>query len=446
MKINSKIFKSYDIRGVYPSELNEEVAYKVGRAFVLMTGAKKVAVGQDARLSSPTLSKNLIKGITEAGADAYDMGLAMTECVYFSVGKYDYDGGIMVTASHNPKNYNGFKMIRRNGSTIDVISGEKIKEWTEKDSLEKAEEGTVNKIDIRADLLNHIFSFIDTEKIKPLKIVIDTGHGAAGPFLDLVLSGLPIKAFPLGFEPDGSFPARSPNPLEKGALNNLKKEISEQQADAGLIFDGDGDRVFLVDEKGDLIKGDTALLLLAKHLLQKDPGKGVSFNVICSKAVPELVEEWGGKPVKTKVGYINVREGMIKNEGIVGGEVSGHFSFRDNYYFDSGLIAFLIFLEIISEENKKVSEIVAPLTPYFRSDENNFEVEDKEKVLQSIKKEYPGLHQSEMDGLTVDYEDWWFNVRPSQTEPLLRLVVETESKELTEEKVKEISLLIQNLN
>jgi len=443
MKINPSIFRSYDIRGIYPTELNEKTAYKIGQGFVEYTKTKNVVVGRDMRLSSPALFEALTKGITTQDADVYNIGEVPTECLYFAVGHYGYDAGVIITASHNPKEYNGFKMVKKRGDRVDVIRGEEMGKIIEGDVFSEPEKkGTIKDIDIWQDFLNHIFSFIDVNKIKPFKVVIDAGNGMAGKVIPQITPKLPIEVIPLNFNLDGNFPAHSSNPLLEGAADQISKEVREKKADFGFIFDGDADRIFLIDEQGRLVKGDVSLLLLAKYLLGKNPGKGVAYNVVCSKAVPELVKKWGGRPVRTPVGFVNVREGLLKNDGIVSGEVSGHFSFKDNYYLDSGFIVFLILLQIISEIGKKVSEITAELSPYSKTDEFNFEVKDKEVVLNKFKEKYSDGKQDYLDGVTVEYDNWWFNIRPSNTEPLVRLTIEADTSELLKEKKKELIALI----
>jgi len=443
--INPNIFRAYDVRGIYPSELNEETAYKIGQGFIQLTKAKKVAVGRDMRLSSLALFKALTEGIIAQGVDVFNLGEIPTECLYFAVAYYHYDAGFMITASHNPPNYNGFKMVRKRRRMIEVVSGNKMAEIIKQRNLPTSEEkGKIIGINIWRDFLEHIFSFVDVKKIKPFRVVIDAGNGMAGKVTPLLASKLPIEIIPLNFKLDGNFPAHSPNPLAEGATEQIRKEIIKKKADFGFIFDGDADRIFLIDELGNLIKGDITLLLLAKYFLKKETGKGVTYNVVCSKTVPEFVKKWGGKPIRTKVGFINVREGLLKNDGVVGGEVSGHFSFRDNYYLDSGFVAFLILLQIISEAEKKVSEIAKELSSYVKSSEINFEVTDKEKILNKIKNKYLDGKLDYLDGVTVEYPSWWFNVRPSNTEPLVRLTIEADTKELLEEKKKELTALIKH--
>jgi len=264
----------------------------------------------------------------------------------------------------------------------------------------------------------------------------------AGKVIESIKDKLPIEVIPLNFKLDGNFPAHPSNALLEGVSDQISKEVKKQKADLGFIFDGDGDRIYMIDEKGNQISADMTLLLLARYLLEKNPGRTISYNLICSKAVPEFIKKWGGKTIKTPVGFINVSEGLMKEDGIVGGELSGHYSFKDYYYSDSGAIAFLILLELISNSDKKVSEMIKELKVYVKSPELNFKVEDKEGIIAKFKEKYFDGKQEEMDGLTVEYSDWWFNIRPSNTEPLLRLTIEADNQKLLEEKVRELKALI----
>jgi len=444
MKINPSIFKSNDIRGIYPDELNEETAYRLGRAFVEYTGAKKMALAYDARLSSLSLFESLVKGITDQGADVYNIGQTPTECLYFAVASYNYDTGIMITASHNPKEYNGFKMLKKENKNISIIRGKGILELVKKGEFKESnQKGKIKKVDIFNDFLNHIFSFVSSE-ISPLKVVMDAGNGVAGIVFDRLKDKLPIEIIALNSEPDGNFPNRPPNPLLERASDKIKEKILEEKADFGFMFDGDADRIFLVDEKGQFIKADIALLIMAKYFLDKEPGAGIAYNVICSKAVPEFIKKWGGNPIRTKVGFVNVREGLMENNGVLGGELSAHYSFRDNFFLDSGFIALLILLQIISKSKKKVSEIAEELSIFAKGNEINFEIKDKEAVIEKVKEKYADGKQDFLDGVTVEYGDWWFNVRPSNTEPLLRLTIEADSQELLKKKKKELIDFIEN--
>ncbi|MDD4467368.1 MAG: phosphomannomutase/phosphoglucomutase [Candidatus Pacebacteria bacterium] len=439
MLVNPSIFKSYDIRGIFEEDFDADFAYKLGLVFASFSKAKSIAVAYDARLSSVTLYKALVKGLIKKGVNVYSLKLAPTECLYFAVGNYKYDAGIMITASHNPKEYNGFKMILNKDNDISIVRGSDISEFFKQEMpFEENEEGKIEEIEFEEDFLSHIFSFIEPKKIKPLKVVIDIGNGAMGDIISKVSKRIPISLIPMNFEPNGNFPSRSPNPLFEGANKKIKEKIKEEKANVGFMFDGDGDRIFMLDEKGNFISADVSLLLLAKFLLEKEPGFAVSYNLICSKAVPELISKWKGIPIRTAVGFINVREGILKERGIMGGELSGHYCFRDNFYLDSGVMAYLILLSLCSEKNMPVSEIVKEFTLYAKSSEINFKAQNKEEILEKIKEKYFDGKQDYLDGVTVEYDSFWFNVRASQTEPLLRLTIEADSEELLEKKKKEV--------
>jgi len=440
MKIDRSIFKSYDVRGIYPDELNETAAFAIGRAFIKFTGAKNVVVGFDARLSSPALFKALCAGLLVEGVQITSIGKTPTEGLYFAVGNYDFEGGIMITASHNPKEYNGFKMMKREGKAIIWIRGKDLLPSVILEDTYKDGNGEVNMFDIWPDFLKLMLSF--SGEVKSFKIVVDASNGVIGNVINLLKEDLPCEIIPLNFEPNGNFPSHGPNPLAEGALNQIAEKVKSANADFGFMFDGDADRIFLVDENGQLIKGDTTLLLLAKRFLEENPGMGIAYNAICSKAVPEFVKKWNGIPIRTQVGFVNVRDGLIKNNGIMGGEPSCHYCFKDFFYMDSGVIAFLTLLQVISKDGRPVSEILEELSPYFKSAELNFEVENKEAVLEKIKEKYAVGAQDFLDGVTVTYQDWWFNVRPSNTEPLLRLTIEANTQELLEEKKEELTRFI----
>jgi phosphomannomutase len=442
MKTNPNIFKSYDIRGKYPLEINEDAVYNIGRSFVKHTGVKNVAVARDARLSSDSLSQALIRGIKHSSAEVYDIGQTPTECLYFAVGNYEFDAGIMITASHNPKEYNGLKMIKRNDKDIEMIRGKDLLSVIDSDSSVLDQPVEVITKDVWKDYISHILSFVDLSEVNPIKIVVDASNGVAGKVISKIQDNLPIEIIPLNFEPDGNFPNHSPNPLEEGSSDKIKEIIVKEKADFGFMFDGDADRVFLVDENGELVRADATLLLLAKYFLEKNPGMAIAYNAICSKAVPEFIKKWQGNPVKTQVGFVNVREGLLKNNGIMGGELSGHYCFKDNYYMDSGMIAFLVLLQVVSKDQRNVSEIIRELSPYVKSPELNFKVEDKDAIIEKVKQKYADGKQDFLDGVTVEYNDWWFNVRPSNTEPLLRLTIEADTQELLDAKQKELTKII----
>ncbi len=442
MNINQDIFRSYDIRGIYPEDLNDRSARIIGRYFVEYTKARNVVVGRDARVSSPALFRSLSRGITEGGADVYSLGEVPTETLYFAAAFYNYDAGVMITASHNPKEYNGLKMLKKEDKEIKVVRGGDMAGVVDKEEFLSQRRGEINNQNIWEDYLNHVLSFVKLDEIAPFKVVADAGNGMAGKSLSFLRPKLPVEIIPVNFDLDGNFPNRSPNPLEEGAEAQAAKEVLKNKADLGCMFDGDGDRVFLFDEKGNRVRADVTLLILARHFLKKQSGAAIVYNNVCSKAVPDFIEKWGGRPVRAPVGFVNVREKMIENRAVVGGELSGHYSFKDNFYLDSGMISLLIILQAVSEARKPVSEMVSELSPYAKGAEINFKVKDKEKTIEKIKQKYSDGEQDFLDGVTVSYENWWFNLRPSNTEPVLRLTIEADNKEILGEKEKELKKII----
>ncbi len=439
--INEKIFKAYDIRGTYPDELNEEAAYAVGRAFARRSKAKEIIVGSDMRLSGPALKQKLIQGITDEGINVLDVGLVSIDVVYTAVGIFGAAAGIMITASHNPSEYNGFKMVLKG---MEWIRGIELKDDVfNLPSLERKKTGKIREQNILSRFINHILSFVDLKRIKPFKVVVDAGNGMAGKIVPLLESHLPIKIIPLNFKLDGSFPAHPSNPLLPESQRELSERVLSAGADFGVIFDGDTDRLFFIDEKGKFVRADITLLLLAKSFLAKEPGAGIIYNVICSKIVPEKVIAWGGRPVRSPAGYINIAKNMREHGGIMGGELSAHYSFRDNAWSDSGFIAWLILLQSLSGYNKPLSEIVGPFTKYAKGNEINIATQDIEDNLGKIKKRFKDGRQDYLDGVTVEYDDWWFNVRPSNTEPLLRITVEAANNEMLKAKTEEVLKVIQ---
>ncbi|MCD4760661.1 phosphomannomutase/phosphoglucomutase [bacterium] len=454
--IDISIFKAYDIRGIYPSQLNEQLASLIAQAYLKMVSEKlgkeikelKIAVCRDNRHSSDPLMDEVTKVFLKYGVSVNDLGLLSINDYYFAVGKYKYDGGIMATASHNPPEYGGFKMTIKNTEykdSIEFISGKELFQVIKDlDFPINAEElaGQQNTKDVLDEHLKHILSFVDLKKIKPLKVVVDTGGGMTAMMIPQIFEKLPCQLTHIFAELDSDFKGRAPNPLIKGAHDVLTKNILEIKADLGVIFDVDGDRMFLVDEKGKLVKGDMVLLILAKAILAKNPGAGIAYNLICSHAVKDLVKEWGGKPIRSEVGYRNLARHMREEGGIMSGEVSGHFAFSQNYYADSGFIAMVLALQAISLDGRPLSEIIEDFHLYEKSEELNFIVDDRDIELAKFREAYRKNILDEIDGITVEYEDWWFNVRPSNTEPLIRLTVEAKNKKLLGEKIKELESLI----
>ena len=429
--INRNIFKAYDVRGVYPDEINEDVVYRIGRAFVEYLHPTTVAVGRDMRISSPALAAALIRGLSEQGADVVDLGLTTTDELYFAVGKFNYPAGIMVSASHNPKQYNGLKWCRENAIAISSeTGGDEIRDLALAGNFPaSARQGEVAQRDVTDDYVRHVLSFIDVAKIRPLKIAVDAGNGMAGMIVPKVFAHLPCELVPLYFELDGTFPNHPASPIEPENTEHLRALVPEQHCAMGVAFDGDADRMFLVDETGRLLGGDMVTALVAQSLLRKHPGATILYNLINSRSVPELIEREGGRAVRTRVGHSFIKAQMREENAIFGGEHSGHFYFRDNWYADSGLIAFLVVLELISESGKTVSELVAEVDHRVRSGEINSEVADQEGRMRAIAEHYTaeGGQVDTLDGITVSFPTWWFNVRPSNTEPLLRLNLEADT-------------------
>jgi phosphomannomutase len=443
-RIDPRIFKAYDIRGIYPEEFNEEIALKIGRAFVAYLHPQKVAVGRDMRLSSPQVGESLTKGIIEAGADVIDIGLCSTDGLYFAVGKFGYDAGIMITASHNPPSYNGMKMCKKKAVPLSGEQGiDQIKEMVLKGRFPKAKaKGSVKKHDIQKDYTAHVLSFIDSEKIKPFKIVVDAGNGMAGKIIPDVFENLTCQLVPMYFELNGSFPHHIPSPIEPENIKPLQEKVQEEKADLGAAFDGDADRMFLVDENSNPLGGDMVTALVAKNLLKKEKNATILYNLICSKTVPKIIEQEGGKAIRTRVGHALIKPLMKKHNAIFGGEHSGHFYFRNNWFADSGLIALLVCLELISEEDRSLSVLIKSIDKFHRSGEINFRVEDQLQKMKQVEDHFPDGKIDHLDGLTVEFENWWFNLRPSNTEPLIRLNIEASTPQLLEQKKKELSKLI----
>jgi phosphomannomutase len=435
MQINPGLFKSYDVRGIYPSEINDEIAYRIGRCFVPLVSGKRIVVGRDMRPSGERLYEAFARGATEAGADVTYIGLVSTDALYFAVGKYGFDGGVMITASHNPAQYNGMKFTRARAEAISLDTGLA----TIRDQIVNGELpplgpqiGKIEERDILDDFAEHCLSFIDRTKIKPFKIAIDAGNGMAGETVPHVFKHLPCEVIPLFFELDGTFPNHPASPIEPENMLDLQAAVRKHKCDLGVAFDGDADRMFIVDEHGDLIDGSTVTALVALGTLKKHPGARILYNLICSRSVPELVERAGGVPIRSQVGHSIIKKIMRERDVLFGGEHSGHFYFKDNWYADSGMIALMQCLEVFSEATTPVSGVIAPIDTRFRSGEINTEVKDIPAKVAALQAHYSDATIDHLDGVTILYPHWWMNVRGSNTEPLLRLNVEGDTRELME--------------
>ena len=448
--VDESIFKAYDIRGIYPDNLNEDLARDIGRAFVSHLGlsGSRVVLARDMRLSGEALAEAFIEGVTGSGADVLDLGQVSTDALYFAVGHLEEPGGAMITASHNPKDYNGFKLCRENAIALSGEEGiNQIRDLITSDKLPKPSEhsGSVEQDDITEDYAEHCLGFIETEGLRPLKIVVDAGNGMAGKMLPPIFDRLPFEYVPMYFELDGSFPNHPPNPIEPENVEELQGRVVAEGADFGVAFDGDADRCFIIDEKGETISGDMLATLVAKNVLEKEPGATVLYSLVCSRSFPELVEREGGKAIRTKTGHSIIKPQMRSNDAAFGGEHSGHFYFRDNYFADSGIIAMLTVAELVARQDTPISELLDPIDPYVRSGEINSEVEDQGGTLNEVEEHYSkheGSHVDHLDGLTISFKDWWFNLRPSNTEPLLRLNVEAGDRETLEKERDELLSLI----
>ena len=447
----ASLFKAYDIRGVVPGELNPVIAYEIGRALVATLGVDSVVVGRDMRVSGPELSAALMDGIRDAGANVVDVGMVSTDGLSFAIGHYNYPAGVMVTASHNPAEYNGFKIARSEARALSLTDGlDLIRDRVVANDLPPVvpatERGDLQERDILNDYAKHMLGMIDVSRLRPLRVAIDAGNGMAGTTVPRVFRNLPMEVIPLYFEPDGTFPNHEANPIEPENTAVLRKLVVDQKLDLGAAFDGDADRVFLVDEKGELVGGDILTEVVSSRMLDRYPGAAIVYNLICSRGVPELIEAKGGRPIRSRVGHSYIKETMRNEDAVFGGEHSGHFYFRDNWYADSGMAALLFALEMISEEQKTLSEVIAPLDHRFRSGEINSEVNDPSAVVQRIEEHYRalGAEIDHLDGITVGFPTWWFNVRSSNTQPLLRLNLEADDPDTLQEKTAEVLGMIRS--
>jgi phosphomannomutase len=451
--LDTRVFKAYDVRGIHGAELDEEGAKAIGRAFVEVFEPKRIAVGHDMRVSSPAMAASVIAGAAEAGAEILELGLVGTEMVYFAVGELGLDGGVAVTASHNPKEYTGMKIVRAGALPVGGESGLlEIRDRALADSegqtrgqTQGQTPGQVQKYDVWPAYVERVLSFVDVSAIRPLKVVIDAANGMAGAMLPPVLEQLPqldvVRCF---FEPDGTFPNHEPNPLLPENREFIVRKTLDEGADFGVAFDGDADRCFFVDDTGEFVPGDFATAIFAEAVLGKEPGAKVIYDVRASWAVPETIESRGGVPLMNRVGHAFIKQRMREERAAFAGEVSGHYYFRGFTQADSGVIPFLLMLERISTDGRRLSEILRPFRErYFITGELNTPVTDVNAKLREIEERFgPQGRVSHLDGVSVDAGDWHMNVRPSNTEPLLRLNLEARTPELMEQKRDEVLAVI----
>ncbi len=445
MNVDPSIFKTYDIRGIWRKNLNAEIGKNIGKAYATFLKPKRVVCGRDVRISGPELQTALIEGIRSLGVEVVDIGVVTSDALYFAVGKYGFDGGAMVTASHNPPEWNGVKFTRDRAIPLFGDQGIKqIGELVANDGYDKeaAVLGAFSQFDIQPSYIKQVLSFSKSTNVRKLKVVVDPGHGTVSRFLPDVMARLPFKWSAINVEPDGNFPGRNPNPLAPGALDGLKAAVLAARADVGVAFDADADRMFFTDEQGQRISGDVLLALLAKQFLKLYPGSAIVYNLICSHMVPEEIIKAGGRPIRSAVGHAYMKPAMRENNAPFGGEISGHFFFRDHYFADSGLDAMVAGLDFLSGQDKPLSQLVKDIDIYAHDAEVNSKVDDVKATLARIKAVYGDHLRDEIDGLTVEYPSWWFNLRPSNTEPLLRLTVEAKTKEEMVTRREEILKLI----
>ena len=443
------IFKAYDIRGTVPDQLDARVARTIGAAFARFAAdgpgrADRVLVARDMRPSGVDLAAAFAEGVQSQGIDVVDLGLASTDLVYFATGALDAPGA-MFTASHNPPEYNGIKLCLAGARPVGQDTGLAEIQAAAIRGVPPAptEAGRLHAEDLLGAYAKHVRAFVDIDRLRPLKVVADTANGMGGLVAPAVFEGLPFDLEILFGELDGTFPNHPPDPIQPENQRALQARVLETGADVGLAFDGDADRVFLVDEKAQLLSGSLTTALVAKGILAKQPpGSKVIYNLICSKAVPEVIRESGGEPVRSRVGHSFIKVVMAETGAVFGGEHSGHYYFRDNYRADSGLIAALVVLEQLSDAGVPLSELRKPLERYAASGEINTLVADPAAVIERVAASFPDAVPDRLDGLTLDFGDWWFNLRPSNTEPLLRLNLEAPTAQEVDQHVAEIQSLM----
>jgi phosphomannomutase len=451
MTINASIFKAYDVRGLYPSEVNEEAAREIGAAFVAYLKAKRIAVSRDMRLSSPSITKAFVEGALAQGADVVDYGMNGTDMLYFAVARDGHDGGVQVTASHNPKQYNGIKMVRREAFPLSGDEGiGDIRDMIAENRLPPpaARNGRLSATSVLDEYVDHVMSFIDPSIVKPFNVVLDAGSGMAGVVAPRLFERLPCRTTTLCFEVDGTFPNHEANPLIEENRRDIVERVKRDKADIGIAWDGDADRVFFIDGTGEFIAGDFVTALLAEAFLIRHPASKILYDVRASYAVKDVVAKYGGTALMNRVGHAFFKRRMREEGAIFGGEVTGHYYFRDNFYADNGFIPALLILELMSRKGQTLHELLAPLREkYFISGEINTRVSSMDVIppkLDGLAARYSDGDVYHLDGLSAEYPAWHFNVRASNTEPMLRLNLEATTRELMEQKRDEVLAFIRS--
>lgn len=453
MAYYQSVFKGNDIRGSYPEEINEKFAFRLGQALVSYFQCPRIVIGRDIRISSENLFQALAEGITSFGADVVDLGLVSTDAFYFAVARYNFEGGVMITASHRPLQDNGFKICKKGGEMLYLDNGLKeLQAIVEKDELLKplnSKKGQLNVFNIHEEYLKHLKSFIKNDIFsRSLKIALDTSHGMAGLSIEEIVQQLPLSPLYLNLNLDGNFPAHSPNCNDPQALNNLAQTVLTHKLDLGVIFDGDADRVAFVDEKGQIVSASTILALLVKYFLEKQPQAKVVYDSASSRVVEETILRYHGIPLRAPIGHSFMKAVMKANDALLGGEHTGHFYFKDNFYADSGMITFLLVIQIILRSQQTFSELIKNLNPYFHSPEYNYrQSEGYEEKLAKVEEYYQkqGLFIEHYDGLIIKHKDYWIHIHPANTEPFIRVNLEANDLNLLKEKEEELQILFSNL-
>jgi phosphomannomutase len=439
-----RIFKAYDVRGVVPDDLDDDLVRAIGGAYAQITDDRPILIGRDCRLSSPDLAAALAEGITAQGSDVVDLGLASTDLLYFASGSLDLPG-IMITASHNPKQYNGLKFCQPGARPVGEETGLRdIRAIVEAGVTPAGERGSVEHRDLLEAYVEHVLRFVDVDAMRPMTVVADTANGMGGLVVPAVLERLPVTAHYLFRELDGTFPNHPADPLNPENQKDLKAAVLKHGADVGLAFDGDADRVFLVDERAEDVSGSLLTAIVAVPMLRAEPGAKIVHNLICSWIVPETIRANGGEPVRTRVGHSFIKQVMADTGAIFGGEHSGHYYFRENYRADSGLIAAVVALGELSASGGSLSALLLPYRKYWDSGEINSTVPDQHGKIEELAGIFADATLDRLDGLTIEYEDWWCNVRPSNTEPLLRLNVEARTEELLDDRTAALLAVIRD--
>lgn len=448
MTVDPKIFKDYDIRGTYPDQINGEVMMAVAHAIVRRFQPKTVAIVRDMRLSGEEIRDAFVNVFIDLGIHVADVGLGGTEMQYFVAGTKDYDLVLMISASHNPPEYNGLKVVKKGPIAVTSDSGlYEIRDLISQGPLPPSpNKGVLTSVDFLKEWREKVLSLVDTTKFKPLSVVVDAGNGMAGKLVPFVFDALPFKLSAMYMDLDGSFPNHVPNPLIEANTADLKKKILEIGADVGITFDGDADRMFLIDDKGRMVSGTITTALLARYFLTKHPGELILYNAICGRIVPQIIEKYGGMSKRVRVGHSYIKTYMRETGAIFAGEHSGHYYYREFFAAESGVLSALLVLSLLSTETKKLSELVDELDVYPASGEINFIVSDIPATVFQIKNSFSDAQSiDELDGVSVWYEDYWFNARASKTEPLLRLNVEADTKDILEIKSKELIAKLESL-